>query len=465
MREHKSHLDGRMAQWARAITRGRAPHMRALYVRAFVLAVVLTVTVMVVLSMGLSTQRRIGQTNEAHHSCQMAVDELQSTSDFLTSESRQFVTTGERIHMDAYLAEVKTSDRRGRALRTLRSYATNDEAVAALESAREQSEELSKIELYALHLKADALHMGDVPPMVESAALSEEDASLTDADKAARAIEMLTDMDYAHMKLEISEHVQDCSRLLVESLQDELDEENAHLSVLMLVLRICVVLILLTLGFVIVTTVLFLLWPISTFEPSILDDKPLEMQGARELHSLICAYNDMYEKNHEREESLTFEARYDALTGVLNRGSFEELLTRHKENSALMLVDVDNFKGFNDKYGHDMGDAILIEVSATLYASFRSTDHICRIGGDEFAVIMTDAHPGLEDVIGHKMRKVSSFLRDTSNGLPAATISVGIAFGYEGCADDVLFQLADEALYEVKRGGRDGFAFAKQDEE
>jgi diguanylate cyclase (GGDEF)-like protein len=128
-----------------------------------------------------------------------------------------------------------------------------------------------------------------------------------------------------------------------------------------------------------------------------------------------------------------------------------------------MLVDVDYFKHFNDDYGHDMGDAILIEVAATLYASFRSTDHVCRIGGDEFAVIMVNVGPELRDVIAHKIGQVTAFLRDTSNGLPAVTISVGVAFGDGNCSDDELFRRADEALYSVKQRGRDGFAFHGED--
>jgi diguanylate cyclase (GGDEF)-like protein len=197
-------------------------------------------------------------------------------------------------------------------------------------------------------------------------------------------------------------------------------------------------------------------------ETSIRDGKPLVPGGARELRTLTDAYNDMYERNNTTTESLRYEARNDALTGLLNRGAYDELLFLHKRSSALILVDIDYFKQFNDEFGHEMGDAILIEVAATLYASFRSNDYVCRIGGDEFAVIMTNATPDLRDVIAHKIDKVAAFLHDTSNGLPSVNISVGVAFGNPQSTEDGLFKEADTALYDTKRRGRNGYTFANE---
>ncbi len=462
MREHNSNLHDRIARKLFAATRHAPPRMRTINTCSLVLAIILTVVTMVILRMALDTQECINQMNKAYQSCQNAVDELQLTSDLLTSESRQFVATGKRAHMENYLNEVQSSDHRGKALQTLHDLAANTEAIAALEKARSRSDDLSQTELRALRLKADALGMDNIPDSVANAPLKESEKGLPAKEKEKLASELLSNSEYAQIKFEIREHMQNSSLLLVDTLQSNLSFENARLSRLLVFLRMSILLLLLVLLFVVTSTSLLLLWPIALYEKSIREDEPLQLGGARELHHLTIAYNEMFAENHEREESLTFEAHNDALTGVLNRGSFDELLTRHKENSALILVDIDNFKQFNDEHGHDMGDAILIEVAATLYGSFKSTDYICRIGGDEFAVIMTNAYLGLEDVVAQRIQKVAAFLKDTSNGLPAATISVGIAFGYEGCADDKLFQLADGALYQVKRNGRDGFAFAEQ---
>ncbi|MDO4806985.1 MAG: GGDEF domain-containing protein, partial [Coriobacteriales bacterium] len=264
---------------------------------------------------------------------------------------------------------------------------------------------------------------------------------------------------YNKKKFSIRENTQSCSELLVGSLRNELDQYNSRIDMLLFALYVSVIVLLLVVLFEIFATNFLLLWPISLHEASIRDDEPLVPGGAKELRTLTDAYNYMYEKNHTKTASLQYEAHNDALTGLLNRGAYDELIFLHKRNSALILVDVDNFKQFNDEFGHEMGDAVLVEVAATLYASFRSSDYICRIGGDEFAVIMTNAHPELQEVIGHKIEKVAAFLRDTSNGLPSVSISVGIAFGDASSTDDGLFKQADEALYETKRRGRDGYTF------
>jgi diguanylate cyclase (GGDEF)-like protein len=268
------------------------------------------------------------------------------------------------------------------------------------------------------------------------------------------------DETYRNQKLSIRAAVQACTERLSDTLRAQIEEGAAVLESQLLWMRVGVVALVLVLLFVILSSRLLLLWPISLYEKNIQKDEPLEPGGARELRALSVAYNEMYARNHALTESLAFEAHCDALTGVNNRGSFDALVTLHKTDCALILVDVDYFKQFNDKWGHDMGDAILIEVAATLYSCFRSTDYICRIGGDEFAVIMVDAQPSMRDVIEHKIEKVRSFLRDDSNGLPGATISVGVAFGGPGSTDDGLFHQADAALYATKRAGRDGITFA-----
>ena len=426
------------------------------------MAAALTVVIIVILWLVFVTQGRIGTINGRHQRCQEATAQLQQASDLLTAEARLFASTGERIHLDSYLAEYLTDNNRGKALQTLRESATSNVAVSSLEKASSQSDELAQVELRALRLKTDALDMGDVPAAIEEVVLDEGEASLPASQKDARSRELLNDTSYTNMKLAIHDNAQNCSQVLIDSFQADLKEANTHLDTYLLALLIGVLILLMVLGLVILSTKFLLLWPIEHYESSIRADKLLEPGGAQELRYLTIAYNDIFAQNHERQELLAFEAHNDPLTGVLNRGSFNELLTRYKGNCALILVDVDCFKAFNDEWGHEMGDAILTEVAATLFASFRSSDYICRIGGDEFAVIMTDMRPDQRAVIERKVTDVAEFLRDTSNGLPAATISVGIAFGFEGCVDDMLFQLADSALYEVKRRGRNSYAFAEQ---
>ncbi len=450
----------RLNDWLLSVMHRVSPRMSVINICASIVAVILAISAILIMRRVLAAQAEADHINEVYQNCQTAVNQLQETSDFLTSEARQYVASGNRVNLDNYLAEVETYDHRGIALNTLREQASNDEAVAALEEARNRSDQLAQTELYALRLKAEAEHLDSMPQAIANVVLDQQDTHLSDEQKSARASDMLNGDAYAQQKFGIYDQVNSCTELLVGALRNRLNESNEHLNKLFGAMDASVTALLLTVLFVIGATRFLLLWPMSIYEQNIRNNEALEPGGARELRYLTAAYNDMYELNHSRAETLDHEAHHDALTGLLNRGAFDELLTLHKHNCALLLVDVDLFKQFNDEYGHDMGDAILVEVAATLYGSFRSTDHICRIGGDEFAVIMTNVGPNLKSVIAHKLKKIAAFLRDTSNGLPAATISVGVAFGKPGYKDDELFQLADGALYQTKERGRDGFTFA-----
>ena len=125
---------------------------------------------------------------------------------------------------------------------------------------------------------------------------------------------------------------------------------------------------------------------------------------------------------------------------------------------ALLIVDVDKFKLVNDGYGHEMGDRVLKRVAKLLETSFRSTDYPARIGGDEFAVILTDISPDMESMITEKIRSINDALLHPADDLPAVSLSVGGAFSAAGFADE-LYNQADTALYHVKEQGRCNCSF------
>ena len=170
----------------------------------------------------------------------------------------------------------------------------------------------------------------------------------------------------------------------------------------------------------------------------------------------------------QSEERLRFRANHDALTGLPNRRLFEDRLQsaiasalRHGEQFALMLVDLDRFKGVNDRFGHLAGDALLVEVGRRLQLCVRASDTVARLGGDEFAVILGEVG-GREDAVEVAARICASMAEPFELGEGVAQIgaSVGIALGPQDDADaEELQRRADAALYTVKHGGRGGFRF------
>ena len=162
-----------------------------------------------------------------------------------------------------------------------------------------------------------------------------------------------------------------------------------------------------------------------------------------------------------QQSILRRKAENDALTGLLNRASFEQMKTRLRDLSqpfALLLIDVDVFKSINDTYGHEMGDKALIRVANLLKENFRSTDHVFRIGGDEFAVVVTPIQVENQNIISEKIDNINHALQNPTGDFPRYSLSVGIAFSSDGYTDE-LFRQADKALYHTKENGRCGYTF------
>ena len=156
------------------------------------------------------------------------------------------------------------------------------------------------------------------------------------------------------------------------------------------------------------------------------------------------------------------QADHDALTDTLNRGSFEKILHIYEEGEmsfALILIDVDIFKSVNDTYGHATGDAILKKVANLLKTTFRSIDFVCRIGGDEFSVIMVEMTSDLKYTIQDKIDAINEELSKEEEGIPDVSLSVGVAFSDRENKGESIFKDADKALYYVKEHGRHGCSF------
>ena len=162
-------------------------------------------------------------------------------------------------------------------------------------------------------------------------------------------------------------------------------------------------------------------------------------------------------------ERLQLEASTDALTGLNNRREFESGMVREMERArrmrvplSLAILDIDFFKRINDQHGHDIGDAVLREVAATLQRHIRKSDLLARIGGEEFALVMLGTQPPGAWVVLERLRHAVAALRIPAGGQQiGCTISIGITDRVETDVDwPMLYKRADTALYEAKERGR-----------
>lgn len=154
----------------------------------------------------------------------------------------------------------------------------------------------------------------------------------------------------------------------------------------------------------------------------------------------------------------TYNATHDALTRVYNRAGYDSLIDNANLNDTfLLLIDIDSFKETNDKHGHNIGDKVLIKIASTIQKHFRKEDYVCRIGGDEFAIIIPGANKETSKLIKKRIDTINNELKTIEDDLPFATISAGGAYGASSENFLELFNDADHALYETKFKGKCGF--------
>jgi diguanylate cyclase (GGDEF)-like protein len=169
--------------------------------------------------------------------------------------------------------------------------------------------------------------------------------------------------------------------------------------------------------------------------------------------------------NLRLREVLRNQAIRDPLTGLFNRRYLEETLSREvsrvrrkQTELAVIVLDVDHFKRFNDTYGHAGGDAMLREVGSVLNRSFRDSDIVCRFGGEEFVVVAPECSLAAAIQRTEEMRQRVREIAINVEGrkVSGVTMSAGVAmFPADGETPETLFQAADRAVYRSKNEGRD----------
>lgn len=170
----------------------------------------------------------------------------------------------------------------------------------------------------------------------------------------------------------------------------------------------------------------------------------------------------------EANRRIAYMANHDNLTGLPNRRLLYDLIEqviphsrRNKREFALFYIDLDNFKPVNDNYGHEVGDEVLKIVSERLLHSFRASDTVARIGGDEFAAVIRDVEG--KEAVKQVAKKAIETLQEpvqVHEHSCSVTVSIGIAiFPENGSTFEDLMKKADKAMYMVKETGKNGYCF------
>ncbi len=188
----------------------------------------------------------------------------------------------------------------------------------------------------------------------------------------------------------------------------------------------------------------------------------------RVVSARVSSYVKLYEYIKFSEDL----ARKDALTGLYNKKTTEELIVKYltdkqsEKFGALMIIDIDNFKSINDTFGHLYGDAVIKQLGSALRNIFQKSDVLGRVGGDEFFVFLKNHKE--HDVLVKKAEQICDEFRKTyeQNGVEVkVSASVGIATTNNTLNFKEMYQMADIALYNTKAKGKNNFSFFTGEEE
>ena len=386
--------------------------------------------------------------------------ELMDASDYLTEKAQRFALDGNMTHLVDYFTEAFETQRREAALEKMKQYPDGKTALSRLQKAMDGSMQLMQREYYAMKLVLVAKGITDYPKELEDVVLSSEHMALSADEKMELAQSMVMDEMYFLQKDRIRTDMQDSLDAIDDLIEDSREAAEANVRrelgfiIAFIILEAAAILVMILL------TAKLGIHPILKAVDNIREENPIPVIGANEFRYLARTYNRMYEVYQKSIDSLNFKASHDSLTGVYNRAGYDLLISSiDLSTTYLLIVDVDHFKQINDTCGHKIGDEALKRVADILRESFRAEDHVCRIGGDEFVVLMVNAANEQDDIIRAKVDGINRELNCSVDGLPALSVSVGIVYG-AGVTDSMkLYQRADRALYEAKRAGRNCYRF------
>jgi len=200
---------------------------------------------------------------------------------------------------------------------------------------------------------------------------------------------------------------------------------------------------------------------ISTIEKQMYHDEPIELKGFlfSEFSYFLSRYNSFLLRWKDEVKRLNEITLQDELTGCANRRFFNQkmkeqidLHRRYDQVFSMIMFDIDDFKAINDTYGHTEGDNVLKQMATDVHEQLRVSDVLCRIGGEEFAIILPETDRKSAIFVAEKLRKVIASAHYIEN--EQVTISLGVD-SYDKTYDfNTFYQIVDKLLYRSKEGGK-----------
>ena len=381
--------------------------------------------------------------------------EVQLASDHLTDQVRTFVVTHDEQYMKHYFKEIET-ERRQNALNKIHDNILDSEAHEEvhtyIEAAIQESTDLENLEYFAMKLIC-VEHSIDYSKYQK---VIDADISSVTEDKDEAAIKAVYGTEYLDRKNRITTNITTAVHKLDEAMEKTVIDSTNKLKVMMYFQSAIIFANIVFIAAAIILMHLYIVSPMNKAVVSLLDNKDIKVRSNKEFNYLADTFNVIRTQNEHVKEKLIYEAEHDKLTGLYNRTGYDTLYRRIKLNKAIyVLLDIDKFKEVNDTLGHEMGDKVLSRTAHILDKYFNDDNsYVFRIGGDEFAVLIENVNPSMNQDILNKCQKMNAEISKKEGKIPGTPLSIGVAYGEDNDTTDTLFKKADIALYEVKNKGR-----------
>ena len=409
--------------------------------------------------------RRMNDEMEKFMLCENYSLQLKGVSEYLTEQARDYVMTGDIVYADNYFEETEVNRNREQTIEALNSLVDNYISYSHLRLAKTNSYRLIETEYKAFMLAFKGYGVDPtLYPALDRVHLSPTEEALSDEEKIALAKEILFDEKYQKFKNDTNENIQISINELTELLETEISKEMQSMQSRLNRQRILVLIVLLLVLLMVILTWKYVVNPLTLNNRQLLNNEKLDVIGAREIRVFAHSYNAVFEKNRKANETLSYEASHDQMTGLYNRKAYDAYLEQIEGSDyCMILLDVDRFKEINDTYGHDVGDRILQKVADSMIKNFRGDDRSFRLGGDEMAIIMSNVKEDARDVIVRKAEQIKQILGTTDDELPNITASMGIAFSNSPFTTGSIYKDADLALYEAKKEHNGKYVFFSEE--
>lgn len=384
---------------------------------------------------------------------QISLITVKSDSDRMIERVRSFVATGNEEFLQEYVENLIDQETRSKSFEETINKLKNTASYDRLLSAIDHINEMIVLEMHSIKLAIDGYGIdgSKYSKNLDLPELSAEEKKLSDSEKIAEANDLLYNDVYQSVRDNFVEDIDHCIDELTQITSQYREDSYDIITQQQNRQRLAVTAsLLLVIGNVILFWI-YIVRPLITNTNHIEKGEYLEVKGLEEVQILSDAYNRMYERVERDKEKLSYEASHDSLTGLLNRNAYNfQLRQLDGKDFCFILLDVDDFKGFNDTYGHDVGDKVLQKISRVLSTNVRSEDLIFRLGGDEFAIVLQGVRNENRDVIEKKMEKIRNDLLKKDDDTPVIRISLGASFSDGKLDIDKKYKEADIALYRAK---------------